>query len=96
MANKLKKDKPVIKKPVETKIAPMEDVAAKDQPAPDASEESPSEETVFNAETTGVLRDADAGKNLIHYASLDEMFKDLGSPRPRTIIKSRSSSGSTT
>jgi hypothetical protein len=33
---------------------------------------------VINAETAQVLRDADAGKDLLHYASLDEMFNDLG------------------
>ncbi len=32
----------------------------------------------FNAETAQVLRDADAGKNLVHYPSLEAMFEDLG------------------
>ena len=32
----------------------------------------------FNAETAQVLRDADAGKNLLHYPSLEAMFEDLG------------------
>jgi len=31
-----------------------------------------------NAETASVLRDAREGKNLLHYESLEEMFKDLG------------------
>jgi len=33
---------------------------------------------VPNAETAKVLRDAREGKNLLHYESLEEMFKDLG------------------
>jgi len=33
---------------------------------------------VPNAETAKVLREAREGKNLLHYESLDEMFKDLG------------------
>jgi hypothetical protein len=32
----------------------------------------------FNEETAQVLRDADAGKNLLHYPSLEAMFEDLG------------------
>jgi hypothetical protein len=32
---------------------------------------------VVNAETAQVLRDADAGKNLLKYASLEDIFKDL-------------------
>jgi hypothetical protein len=32
----------------------------------------------FNEETAQVLRDADAGKNLVHYPSLEAMFEDLG------------------
>jgi hypothetical protein len=31
-----------------------------------------------NAETAEVLRDAEAGKNLLHYPSLEAMFEDLG------------------
>ena len=31
-----------------------------------------------NAETAKVLREAREGKNLLHYESLEEMFKDLG------------------
>jgi len=33
---------------------------------------------VPNAETARVLREARDGKNLLHYESLEEMFKDLG------------------
>jgi hypothetical protein len=36
----------------------------------------------YNEDTMKVLRDADAGKNLVHYSSLEEMFEkwevDLG------------------
>jgi len=31
-----------------------------------------------NATTTKALSDADAGLNLTHYASVDEMFEDMG------------------
>ena len=34
--------------------------------------------TVVNEETAKVLRDAEAGKNLLHYPSLEAMFEDLG------------------
>lgn len=34
--------------------------------------------TTVNAETAQVLRDAEAGKNLLHYPSLEAMFEDLG------------------
>jgi hypothetical protein len=34
--------------------------------------------TIVNAETAQVLRDAEAGKNLLHYPSLEAMFEDLG------------------
>ena len=33
----------------------------------------------FNAETAKVLRDADAGKDLVHYSSLEEMFESWDS-----------------
>jgi hypothetical protein len=33
---------------------------------------------VPNDETAEVLREAQDGKNLLHYESLEEMFKDLG------------------
>ena len=33
---------------------------------------------VPNARIRKAIRDADAGKDLTHYASADEMFKDLG------------------
>lgn len=35
-------------------------------------------DTTVNAETAKVLRDAEAGKNLLHYPSLEAMFEDLG------------------
>lgn len=34
---------------------------------------------VPNARTRKAIRDADAGKNLTHYGSVDEMFEDLES-----------------
>jgi hypothetical protein len=35
-------------------------------------------DTAVNAETAQVLRDAEVGKNLLHYPSLEAMFEDLG------------------
>jgi hypothetical protein len=32
----------------------------------------------YNEETMKVLRDADAGKNLVRYKDLDDLFEDLG------------------
>jgi hypothetical protein len=34
--------------------------------------------TTVNTETAKVLHDAEAGKNLLHYPSLEAMFEDLG------------------
>lgn len=34
--------------------------------------------TTVNAETAEVLRDAEAGKDLLHCPSLEAMFEDLG------------------
>ncbi len=76
MAAKPRVKKPVVKKP--PNVVAKKDVVAK-SPAPSKpGKVSNSKEQVVNAETAQVLRDADAGKNLLHYASLDEMFKDLG------------------
>jgi hypothetical protein len=48
-------------------------------PGPKAGEKAHREKDApFNAETAQVLRDADAGKNLLHYSSLEAMFEDLG------------------
>jgi hypothetical protein len=76
---------PATKKVSPKKAAPKEAVAdwrtahAKAQPAPKADKTvSPDKDAPFNAETTQVLRDADAGKNLLHYPSLEAMFEDLG------------------
>jgi hypothetical protein len=38
----------------------------------------PRKGTTVTAETAQVLRDAEAGKNLLHYPSLEAMFEDLG------------------
>ena len=38
----------------------------------------PRKGSTVNAETAEVLRDAEAGKNLLHYPSLEAMFEDLG------------------
>jgi len=48
-------------------------------PSTEATKSPPTVEGhVPNAETAEVLREAREGKNLLHYESLEEMFKDLG------------------
>src|SRR5437870_2678423 len=50
---------------------------AKAQPTPKAGKKAPrKKDAPFNAETAQVLRDAEAGKNLLHYPSLEAMFED--------------------
>ncbi len=52
---------------------------AKGESKPKASRKAPrKKDAPFNAETAQVLRDADAGKNLLDYPSLEAMFEDLG------------------
>ena len=52
---------------------------AKAESGPKAGKKAPRKtDAPFNAETAQVLRDADAGKNLVHYPSLEAMFEDLG------------------
>ena len=49
------------------------------KPAPKAEKAPRSRKgTTVNAETAKVLRDAETGKNLLHYPSLEAMFEDLG------------------
>jgi hypothetical protein len=48
-------------------------------PSTEAAKSPPTvKDHVPNAETAEVLREAREGKNLLHYESLEEMFKDLG------------------
>jgi hypothetical protein len=80
MATKLTPKKSVSEKPA-TKEAPANGpaAAAKPGPAPEAKKARRSRKgTTVNAETAQVLRDAEAGKNLLHYPSLEAMFEDLG------------------
>ena len=52
---------------------------AKAESGPQAGKKAPRKKSApFNEETAQVLRDADAGKNLVHYPSLEAMFEDLG------------------
>jgi hypothetical protein len=59
-------------------IEPADAMASQEEPAADGGEVPSSQKDVFNAETAKVLRDADAGKNLLIYPSLEDMFNDLG------------------
>ncbi len=57
------------------KVALSKDVASNDKATKSARTAGGH---VPNAETAKVLREAREGKNLVHYDSLEEMFKDLG------------------
>jgi hypothetical protein len=74
-------DKLVNKKPRGKKSVAMTSDAADDDIIGYGSidrSKLPSRKDVVNAKTAKVLRDADAGKNLLNYDSLEDMFKDLG------------------
>ncbi len=86
MATKLTPKKPEGAKPAARK-APSKDKTAANgpaasagaKPAPKAKKAPRSRKgTTVNAETARVLRDAEAGKNLLHYPTLEAMFEDLG------------------
>jgi hypothetical protein len=77
MANKPAHKKRAVKRPESAKVEPNEATAAKEAPAPNGGTVSSPNKDVVNAETAQVLRDADAGKNLLTYPSLEDMFKDL-------------------
>jgi hypothetical protein len=84
MATKLTPKKPGGEKPA-AKKAPAKKAAvngpaasAGAKPATEAKKAPRSRKgTVVNEETAKVLRDAEAGKNLLHYPSLEAMFEDL-------------------
>ncbi|MHB1561153.1 MAG: hypothetical protein ACYC61_27200 [Isosphaeraceae bacterium] len=85
MANRLTTRKPngekfPARKAPSKKPAPDGPAAsAEDSPAPKAMKARRSRKgTTVNAETAKVLRDAEDGKNLLHYPSLEAMFEDLG------------------
>jgi hypothetical protein len=80
-----------VEKPGSSKLAPSSEVgkgsSSKDHTVPSkagapstkATKSAPAiEGHVPNAETADVLRQAREGTNLLHYESLEEMFKDLG------------------
>jgi hypothetical protein len=75
MADKLKRKPGGKKSEVMTSDSADDDVIG--QSSTDQSKLS-SRKDVVNAKTAKVLRDADAGKNLLNYDSLEDMFKDLG------------------
>lgn len=78
MANKLKNKKPVVKTPAKPIAEDGGDVSAKESAVLNSSNVPSSRKDVVNSETTRALCDADAGKNLLNYASQEDMFKDLG------------------
>jgi hypothetical protein len=77
MANKLVNKKPDGKKSVAMTTDSADDDNIIGHGSIDRSKRS-SRKDVVNAKTAKVLRDADAGKNLLNYDSLEDMFKDLG------------------
>lgn len=75
MPKKVSPQKVEVKEPVSNGPAAV----AKAESEPKAGKKSPRKKAApFNEETAQVLRDADAGKNLVHYPSLEAMFEDLG------------------
>ena len=84
MATKLTTKKPGGEKPAAKKVARRirrRRTARRRPPGPSPHRRPrrhPIRKAHFNAETAQVLRDADAGKNLLHYPSLEAMFDDLG------------------
>lgn len=85
MATRLTPRKSESEKPSAKKAPPKKKAAAngsaaslQDKPATGAKKRPRSRKgTTVNAETAQVLRDAEAGKNLLHYPSLEAMFEDL-------------------
>jgi hypothetical protein len=75
MANKPAHKKRAVKKPESAKVEPNEATAAKEAPAPNGGSVPSPNKDVVNAETAQVLRDADAGKNLLRYPSLEDIYK---------------------
>lgn len=72
MATRLTPRKPEGEKSVVETGSPEGESAA---PGPDLRSRKT---TSVSPETAQVLRDAEAGKNLLHYPSLEIMFEDLG------------------
>jgi hypothetical protein len=85
MATRLTTKKSGGEKPAASKAPPKEKAAANGptasaeaQPSPRAKATPRSRKgTTVNAETAKVLRDAEAGKNLLHYPSLEAIFEDM-------------------
>jgi hypothetical protein len=79
--------KPSIKKAASKKAAPKKPAPQKAAPAKAAlkpirgvfktTKASEAKKPPFNEETMQVLRDANAGKNLVRFQNLDELFEDL-------------------
>jgi hypothetical protein len=77
MANKPAYKKHAVKKSESAAVGPNEAAVVNEALAENGGNMSSSKKDVVNAETAQVLRDADAGKNLLRYPSLEDMFKDL-------------------
>jgi hypothetical protein len=74
-------EKPAAKKPIPRKKATAHgpEASAGAKPATGARKTPRFRKgATVNAETAQVLRDAEAGKYLLHYPSLEAMFDDLG------------------
>ena len=79
MATRVTTKKSGDEKPTPRKAAPKK-AKANGPAAPAQARKAPRsrKDTIVNAETARVLRDAEAGKNLLHYPSVEAMFEDLG------------------
>lgn len=90
-AKKMFAGKAALKKAAPKKSAPKKPALKKDNSAKSAfvaisrahkaikaSEASEANEPPYNERTMKVIRDALAGKNLVRYATAEEMFEDLG------------------
>lgn len=74
--------KPSIKKAASKKAAPKKAASAKAalqaiKSVSKSTKVSKAKKPPFNEETVRVLRDANAGKNVVHFRNLDELFEDL-------------------
>jgi len=76
IAKAIKKAAPKAKAPKAPKVAPKKAAHAKSSVL--AKPARPSTKTRYNAETMRVIREANAGRNLHRYGSVDELFKALG------------------
>jgi hypothetical protein len=77
MANKPAYKNGAIRKPGSAKVESNEAIAEVEASKAHCGKVPSPKNDVVNAEDAQVLRDADSGKNLLRYPSLEDTFKDL-------------------